>query len=150
MPETTLMLGAASQGRRRTPGAESLSSEMAAALCGRPRVELLEDFDGGGSAVRLDREKLRRALRRDEESLMWLDLGCLDAAEQCCREAAALFEELDGPEHPDGATALQRLAAILRGQSRYREAEACAARAANIMDRLESNCATRRVGGKVR
>jgi hypothetical protein len=109
----------------------------------------LEDFDACESRVRLDREKFRRALRRDEESLMWLDLGCLDAAEQCCREAVALFEEVDGPEHPDGAIALQRLSAILRGQFRYQEAEACAARAASIMDRLASDCGPRRVGGNL-
>jgi hypothetical protein len=42
---------------------------------------------------------------------------------------------LDGPTHPDVANALQRLSVILSGQSRYREAEACAARAAGIMDR---------------
>jgi hypothetical protein len=98
--------------------------------------------------VSLDREKLRRALRRDEESLMWFDLDCLDAAEQCCREAVALFEEVDGPEHPDGPIAQQRLSAILYGQSHHREAEACAARAAGTMDRRASGCGTRRVGGK--
>lgn len=94
-----------------------------------------EDSNGGGSTVRLGREKLKRALRRDEESLMWLEVGCLDEAERCCREALALFEELDGPAHPDRVNALRRLSTILRGQSRHEEAEACTAQAADIIDR---------------
>jgi hypothetical protein len=111
---------------------------MAPAMPERPQVELLEAFNDGRSVITLDHEKLRRALRKDEESLMWLEMGCPDEAEQCCREAVALFEELDGPGHPDGANALQRLSAILCGQSRYPEAEACAARAAGMMRRLDA------------
>jgi tetratricopeptide (TPR) repeat protein len=137
IPATILMHPAeVVHGRRSRPGAESLPAEPEAALPVRPRLELLEGFDGGGSAMRPDHEKLRRALRRDEESLLLLEMGCLDEAEHCCREAMALFEELDGPEHPDAVNALQRLSAILCGQSRYQEAEACAERAASIMDRL--------------
>jgi tetratricopeptide (TPR) repeat protein len=86
----------------------------------------------------LEDEKLKCALRLDEESLMLFDVGCLDDAERCCREALALFEDLDGPVHPDRANLLQRLSAILAAQSRFREAEACAARAVAIMDRLTS------------
>jgi tetratricopeptide (TPR) repeat protein len=81
-------------------------------------------------------ERLERALRLDEESLEWFEAGFLAVAERCCREALALFEELDGPVHPDGANLLQRLSAILDAQCRYREAEECAARSVAIMDEL--------------
>jgi hypothetical protein len=54
-------------------------------MSGMPRVELLEDFDGGRSAMTLDRERLTRALRLDEEALMLIEIGCLNDAENCCR-----------------------------------------------------------------
>jgi hypothetical protein len=130
----TIIMPKARLGLRRKHRAESLSAEMAA-LSRRPRVELPEDFDGGRSAKALEHEKLRRAIHKDEESLMWFEIGRLDEAEQCCREAVALFEELDGSEHPDGANALKRLSSILSAQWRYREDEACAVRAAGIMAR---------------
>ena len=83
-----------------------------------------------------EEEKLERALLLDEQSLERLEGGLPAAAEPCCREALALFEELDGPVHPDCANMLQRLSAILEAQGRYGEAEACAARAVAIMDEV--------------
>ena len=79
-------------------------------------------------------DKLDRALRLHEESFALRDAGDLDGAAGHCREALALFEDIDGPEHPDVANLLQGLGSILEQQCRYEEAQECAARAVAIMD----------------
>jgi len=91
----------------------------------------------------VEEEKLERAIRLDEESLVQLESGCLEGAERACRAALELFQELDGPRHPDGANLLQRLSSILQARSCYREAETCAARAVAIMDEVAATVESR-------
>jgi tetratricopeptide (TPR) repeat protein len=81
-------------------------------------------------------QKIELALRRHEESFELKAAGDLAGAEGACREALALFEEVDGKEHPDTANVLQCLGAILDRQCRYDEAEECGRRAVAIMDKV--------------
>lgn len=89
----------------------------------------------GGTSVSED-AKPELALRRHEESYELRANGDLAGAEKACREALAMFEEIDGPEHPDTANLLQCLGSILDQQCRYDEAEACGRRAVAIMDKI--------------
>src|SRR4051794_41981882 len=81
-------------------------------------------------------QKVELALRRHEESFELRAAGDLTGAETACREALALFEEIDGKAHPDTANVVQCLGAILEQQCRYDEAEGGGRLAGAIMGKI--------------
>src|SRR5262249_35521846 len=64
--------------------------------------------------------------------------GRVDEAEELFRRALALFEQVDGQEHPDVAAVLGNLGAVLEDRCGYLAAEECYVRAAAIMDSIEA------------
>ena len=65
--------------------------------------------------------------------------GRLDEAEELFRSSIALFEQVEGPEHPDVAAALGNLGAVLEDRCDYPGAEECYVRAAAITEALEED-----------
>jgi len=60
----------------------------------------------------------------------------LEEAEKCCRRAAAMFKQIDGPESPDVANVLNTLASICAQQGNHKDAEDHASQAGRIMKAL--------------
>src|SRR5579872_338424 len=92
---------------------------------------------GGASMMLINEEdKLARALELHELSRTLQYAGDFAGAESRCRQALAIFEEIDGPVHPDVANLLQSLGTILEQQGLYDDAGTCASRAIAIMDEV--------------
>jgi tetratricopeptide (TPR) repeat protein len=65
--------------------------------------------------------------------------GRIDEAEEFFRHALALFEQVEGADHPDVAATLGNLGAILEDWCDYPGAEECYVRAAAITEAIEEN-----------
>jgi tetratricopeptide (TPR) repeat protein len=60
-------------------------------------------------------------------------------AEELFRRALALFEQVEGPDHPDVAATLGNLGALLEDRCDYLGAEECYVRAAAITEAIEED-----------
>lgn len=65
--------------------------------------------------------------------------GRSDEAEELFRRALALFEQVEGPDHPDVAATLGNLGAVLEDRCDYLGAEECYVRAAAITEAIEED-----------
>src|SRR5215471_14171906 len=63
--------------------------------------------------------------------------GRVDEAEELFRRSIALFEQVEGSDHPDVAAALGNLGAVLEDRCDYLAAEECYVRAATITEAIE-------------
>src|SRR5262245_61353687 len=63
--------------------------------------------------------------------------GRVDEAEELFRRSIAIFEQMEGPEHPDVAATLGNLGAVLEDRCDYLAAEECYARAEAITKAIE-------------
>jgi tetratricopeptide (TPR) repeat protein/tRNA A-37 threonylcarbamoyl transferase component Bud32 len=67
-------------------------------------------------------------------TIVYLSSDKIDAGLALARRALARFEELDGPDHPEVAVALEHLVGLLNRRGRYAEAEPYARRALRIRE----------------
>src|SRR5262245_3361634 len=65
--------------------------------------------------------------------------GRINKAEKLFRRSLALFEQAEGPDHPDVAAVLNNLGALLEDRCDYLAAEACYVRAAAITEAVEED-----------
>src|SRR5262245_7660313 len=65
--------------------------------------------------------------------------GRIDEAEELFRQALALFEQVEGPAHPDVAAVLGNLGAIFEDRCDYPAAEECYVRAAAVTEAIEND-----------
>src|SRR5215470_17653368 len=63
--------------------------------------------------------------------------GRVGEAEELFRRSIALFEQVEGPDHPDVAAVLGDLGAVLEDRCDYQAAEECYVRAATITEAIE-------------
>jgi tetratricopeptide (TPR) repeat protein len=68
-------------------------------------------------------------------SMLLVETHRVAEAERAAREALALVERTDGPEHPSTAMALTTLATVLRGREAYTDAERLLRQALGIAER---------------
>src|SRR5262245_32694974 len=79
------------------------------------------------------------ACRLHDAALEAYDGERIDEAEGLFRRSIALFEQVEGPEHPDVAAALGNLGAVMEDRCHYLAAEECYARAATITEAIEED-----------
>jgi len=90
------------------------------------------------SETSIPRSSVAQAVSRHEQAVELREAGRFAAAERAARRALLLFQQCEGPSHPDVAHALFELGRILVARDQLRPARRCYERALAILARPRS------------